>query len=318
MSELKEALINISEEVRTKIIPENIKAGVQIFDVGGEYTGLDTSDATATAEDIVIGKTAYVDGEKIEGVLTSSTENGNCNIETNIPTGFYEYDSSADVETWKSNIYQIITEINDTVKAPTGSTSALFAGCTELKYIKAVDLQDTTACSAMFCDCVSLVTPPTILNSQGIRSWGSCFKRCTNLTTPLIADAVGSNCYGFNSMYEGCSKIVTAPSYSAPNIEIMYKMFKDCTSLVNVPIYSTQKIGQNYRAWSGLTSFVENCPNLSDESLNNILQMCYASPITNAIYMTLANVGLSESQVERCKSLSNYDKLIAKGWTTGY
>ena len=35
MSELKEALINISEEKRTKIIPENIKKGVKIFDVEG-------------------------------------------------------------------------------------------------------------------------------------------------------------------------------------------------------------------------------------------------------------------------------------------
>lgn len=35
MSELKTFLINISEEKRTKIIPENIKKGVKIFDVIG-------------------------------------------------------------------------------------------------------------------------------------------------------------------------------------------------------------------------------------------------------------------------------------------
>ena len=39
MSELKNTLVNISEEVRTKVIPENIKAGVQIFDVVGSYEG---------------------------------------------------------------------------------------------------------------------------------------------------------------------------------------------------------------------------------------------------------------------------------------
>lgn len=39
MSELKETLINISEEIRTKLIPENLKSGVQIFGITGNYTG---------------------------------------------------------------------------------------------------------------------------------------------------------------------------------------------------------------------------------------------------------------------------------------
>ena len=51
------------------LIAGNIKSGVQIFGVTGSYSGLDTSDATAAATDIVSGKTAYVDGRKIEGSL---------------------------------------------------------------------------------------------------------------------------------------------------------------------------------------------------------------------------------------------------------
>jgi hypothetical protein len=43
----------------------NIKQGVQIFNVTGSYT----SDATAAAEDIVSGETAYVNGSKITGNL---------------------------------------------------------------------------------------------------------------------------------------------------------------------------------------------------------------------------------------------------------
>lgn len=69
MSELRETLINITEEKNAKIIPANIKEGVQIFDVVGEYKGLDTGDGTITENDIAEGKVGYSNGEKIIGTV---------------------------------------------------------------------------------------------------------------------------------------------------------------------------------------------------------------------------------------------------------
>ncbi len=56
------------------LIPEYIKEGITLGGVTGTLKDLDTSDATATAEDIAEGKTAYVDGKKIVGTRKESVE----------------------------------------------------------------------------------------------------------------------------------------------------------------------------------------------------------------------------------------------------
>lgn len=51
------------------LLPEYIKAGITLGGVTGTLEDLDTSDATATTEDILWGKTAYVKGKKITGTM---------------------------------------------------------------------------------------------------------------------------------------------------------------------------------------------------------------------------------------------------------
>ena len=53
--------------------PEHIVEGFTIAGVTGTYKGLETADATATADHILYGYTAYVNGSKITGTIASKT-----------------------------------------------------------------------------------------------------------------------------------------------------------------------------------------------------------------------------------------------------
>ena len=62
----------VTADIDSSIKPENIKEGETILGVPGGYKGIDTSDATAEANDILKNKTAYVNGKKIEGTIPNN------------------------------------------------------------------------------------------------------------------------------------------------------------------------------------------------------------------------------------------------------
>ena len=63
--------VSISSTEQGKIVSGNIKSGVSILEVSGSSSVVDTSDADATAAQIVSGKYAYVNGTKLQGTLTA-------------------------------------------------------------------------------------------------------------------------------------------------------------------------------------------------------------------------------------------------------
>ena len=81
MSDLKTNLQEILQDKNTNLKPENLKQGITCLGVEGTMqSGIDTSDANATETDIIQDKTAYVNGQKITGILPEIKASESVNV----------------------------------------------------------------------------------------------------------------------------------------------------------------------------------------------------------------------------------------------
>lgn len=95
--------VSIDSAEQSKIIPENIKSGVSILGVtGSHFGGTDTTDATASAADILSGQTAYVNGEKLTGTMVNNGAiNGTIDTKSGaytVPEGYHNGNGSVSID----------------------------------------------------------------------------------------------------------------------------------------------------------------------------------------------------------------------------
>lgn len=168
-----------------------------------------------------------------------------------------------------------------------------------------LDTSSVTNMANMFNGCINLTTIP-LLDTSSVTNMGGMFQNCTNLTEIPLLDT--SKVTNMQYMLNNCTSLTTIPLLDTSNVINMYHMFDGCTNLTTIPLLDTSSLNDmQYMFYS--------CTNLSDESLNNILAMCTnATSYTST--KTLRYIGLTSTQTNKCKTLSNYSAFTSAGWTT--
>ena len=161
----------------------------------------------------------------------------------------------------------------------------MFKECTSLISIPKIDTSKVTNMSNLFNGCTSLTSIP-LLDTSKVTSMISMFHSCSSLTyIPLLNTSKVTN---MNSIFYNCSSLNSISALDTSNVTNMSNMFFNCSSLTSIPLLDTSKVkimnnvlrscgsvkylgGFKNLSISISAYFLDQCPNLTVESLMNVI-----------------------------------------------
>ena len=119
-----------------------------------------------------------------------------------------------------------------------------------------------------------------------------------------------SNVTNMSSMFNNCTSLKEIPQLNTSNVTNMSYMFYYCTSLEEIPQFDTSKV-------RNMSYMFSSCNELTDTSIDNILQFCITSKKENG---TLQYLGFNSNvyPINRIEALPHYQDFLDAGWTIGY
>lgn len=258
------------------ITPEKLITGNKVIGVSGNAT----SDADATAADILKDKTAYVNGVKVVGTHEDASGESEYNAiimpDSTSSTTFSFIDSLIEIGdldlTGIVNMnkafdqYKKLEKIKNILNSSSVTDmSYMFNQCRKLEEISYFDTSNVTNMSYMFCYSQSLKTIP-LLNTINVTNMSYMFNYAWSLqTVPLLNT---SNVTKMASMFDQCSKLESVPLLDTSNVTNMNRIFTGCATLTEILQLNTSKVLDFGSAFNGCTR-LNTIPELDGLRMNN-------------------------------------------------
>ena len=332
---LEEDLQIILQEKNSKIMPENIKSGVKIFDIVGEYAG---NDPIYTIPDGT--KFAYSSFTSFPAVFNISlVEDGyrffqNCEQLENIQ---FNDNSSTNISNFCS-MFSCCTNLQIIENLYTNNAKDLtdaFNNCLLLSNVSNINVSNATSLTYTFGNCRSLIS----INIDGVPTQDvglrSMFDNCCNVKTINIDSSIKAS--NLTDIFFNCTNLTTTPNLNTSNVKSFQNAFYNCTNLVSIPNYNFSNATTITRAFyncinlttipnikvasEGVTYFYYmfyNCNNLSSASIQNIINMCLNTNITTTTYKNLSNANTYSpfygTNITNSRYSNRLSQLSSAGW----